>query len=122
MGAFELTAFEETAFDVDVPLDAITISPSFVLNLMVGGSPQQLAATAEFADSSTQDVTEVAGWSSADPEVVSVSAAGVVLGVSTGSTEITATYGGLSTTIPVAALVVLDHAAAAVARLPNIWQ
>ena len=55
------------------------------------GIPIQFAATATYTDKSTQDVTSSVAWSSSVPNVASVTATGVVTGVSTGNAAIQAT-------------------------------
>ncbi len=57
---------------------------------------EQLGATAVFTDGTTLDLTGVATWSSSDATVASVSATGLVRGVSAGNVSITASYGAIS--------------------------
>ena len=59
---------------------------------------QQWTATITRGDSSTSDVTSQATWSSATPSVATVSSTGLVTCVATGTSVITATYGGVSNT------------------------
>jgi Bacterial Ig-like domain (group 2) len=56
------------------------------------GSTSQLTATATMSNGTTQDVTSSATWVSGDAAIATVSGAGVVTGVSAGSTTVTATY------------------------------
>ncbi|RIE02695.1 Ig-like domain-containing protein [Cohnella faecalis] len=57
------------------------------------GSTKQLAVTASYADGSTKEVTAFATYLSSDPAVASVSAAGLVKGLTAGQTTVvTATY------------------------------
>ena len=56
------------------------------------GSTSQLTATATMSNGTTQDVTSSATWVSGDATIATVSGAGVVTGVSAGSTTVTATY------------------------------
>ena len=64
------------------------------------GLTQQFTAMAVFTDATTQDVTAMATWASADPAVASVSNAaeqkGLAQGLSVGSSEISASFQGLS--------------------------
>jgi|GEM_PF-2734922 len=64
----------------------------------VGGT-QTFIATAKYSDGSSVDVTSQAVWSSATPTVATVSG-GVATGVSVGTANITATFGGMSDTRP----------------------
>ena len=56
------------------------------------GSTSQLTATATMSNGTTQDVTSSATWVSGDTAIATVSGAGVVTGISAGSTTVTATY------------------------------
>ena len=58
------------------------------------GLTSQLAAMAALSDGSTRDVTAQAAWSSSNAAIATVSNTGLVLGVSAGSTDITAAYQG----------------------------
>lgn len=55
------------------------------------GQTLQLKCTATFADSSTQDITTQAAWSSSATNIATVSSTGLVTGVAAGSATITAT-------------------------------
>jgi hypothetical protein len=79
---------------------SITISPpnqssssSFALPL---GETEQLTATGNFSDGSTQDFTQSATWSSSESATVKVSAHGVVTGVGVGVVQVSATYQGVT--------------------------
>lgn len=77
----------------------------------VGGTVQ-LHAVATLSDGSTQEVTSpTAAWSSAHPNIATVSASGLVTGVAAGTTTITATVGALS------ASATLEVSAAALASI-----
>lgn len=72
-------------------LDFITVSPTSG-SLSVGQS-LQLTATGTFGNanhSSTQNITSSVTWSSTVPSVATVSSSGLVLGISAGTTTITA--------------------------------
>lgn len=69
----------------------------------------QLIATANLSDSSSQNVTSTAIWSSSDPAVASVSSTGLVTAISFGTATIGASYqgaqGSLSTIVALKATV-----------------
>jgi Bacterial Ig-like domain (group 2) len=54
----------------------------------------QLTATANLSDSTHQDVSTIAAWSSSNPAVASVSSTGLVTAVSFGTATISANYQG----------------------------
>jgi trimeric autotransporter adhesin len=88
-------------------LTSITVEP--VNPFVAKGTTVQLAAEGNFSDGSVQDLTTQVSWSSANSSTAVVSDAsptqGLVTGVSTGNTPITATLGGIqgSTTVTVTA-------------------
>jgi trimeric autotransporter adhesin len=59
------------------------------------GTSRQFNATAIFSDTTKQDITAYAAWSSSTASAT-ITAAGLATGVSSGTTSITASYGGLS--------------------------
>lgn len=61
------------------------------------GTSRQFNATAIFSDTTKQDITAYAAWSSSTASAT-ITAAGLATGVSSGTTSITASYGGLSGT------------------------
>jgi uncharacterized protein YjdB len=77
-----------------VTLSSITVSPS-TASVQVGAS-QQFTATGTYSDGSTGDVTSQATWSSADKTIATVDAKGNVTAVAAGSTNISATFQGMS--------------------------
>jgi uncharacterized protein YjdB len=83
-------------------LQSITVSPQNVL--MTNGTTFQLTATGHYSDSSTQDISTVASWSSTDSTVASVDTTGLVTGRKPGTVTITAAMGGMNgiTTLTVA--------------------
>ncbi len=89
--------FNFVPITVSVPVAApqsVSTSPATVT---VGiGKSSQLAATVTFTDSSTQDITAQADWSSSNTAIVTVSNTGVVTGVAGGAATVTAQYGGFS--------------------------
>jgi hypothetical protein len=79
-------------------ISSIAVTPA---NATVGyGNQQQFTATATFSDSSTQDVTNLASWTSYPPFITSNSGLaigeGLYAGQSTGTNSISATFAGAS--------------------------
>jgi uncharacterized protein YjdB len=68
---------------------ALTITPA--AGTVVVGSTLQLKATAVYSDGSQQDLTSAVDWVSTSPAIATVSAAGLVQGLSIGSVSIQAT-------------------------------
>jgi len=84
----------------DALLESIHLTPA---NPSVpAGTSLTLLATGLFSDGGLQDITELVTWSSSDPAVATVSNAsgseGLVESVSSGTTQLTATHSGKSTT------------------------
>lgn len=61
------------------------------------GQTIQLAATAVYSDNSTKDITGNATWASSSTSVASI-ASGTISGVGAGTTQVMATYNGVSST------------------------
>jgi len=105
-------------------LTSITISP--VAPSIANGTTVQLAATGNFSDGTTQDLTSSATWTSAAGAIAQVSDAtgskGLVTGAGIGNTSITATQSGVpgSTPISVTAAILtaltVDPAVSAIAK------
>lgn len=57
---------------------------------------QQMSATGTYSDSSTGTITNSASWSTSDIAIATVSSAGLVTGVASGSATISATLDGIS--------------------------
>jgi trimeric autotransporter adhesin len=75
-------------------LVSVAVTPaSSILGI---GASKSFTATGTFSDSSTQDVTASAIWSSSNPAAATVNAQGVASGLATGTTTITATVGSVS--------------------------
>jgi hypothetical protein len=68
---------------------------------LVPGQTTQLAASATLAAGGGQDVTAVAAWSSSDPSVASVSPAGLITAISSGTASISVVYQGHNASIRV---------------------
>ncbi len=56
------------------------------------GQTQQFAAGGTYADGGTQDLSNQVTWSSSNPTVATISASGLALGLSQGSSTISATF------------------------------
>ncbi len=95
-------------------LTAITITPPD--SSIAKGISEQLIATGDFSDGTTQNLTAFVTWASAAPSLATVSDApgsqGLVTGIGVGSATITATLGGVSgaTTVTVTAAVLTSIA------------
>ena len=84
-----------TTFDVtDATITAISVSPS---GRTIPTSTQlAFTATGTFSDSSTQVVTTDATWASSDTAVATVGPEGQATAVAPGSTNVSATFGGIT--------------------------
>jgi hypothetical protein len=75
-----------------VTLTSVSVTPASPSILV--GNTEQFTATAHYSDSSTQDVTTTANWSSSDPTVATISnaagAQGLATGVKSGTVTVTA--------------------------------
>jgi uncharacterized protein YjdB len=82
-------------------LTGITVGPATTLPL---GTSAPLTATGSYSDGSTQNLTQVATWTSSGPGVLVSNAAGSngqVTAVGVGPATVTASYGGFSGSTPV---------------------
>ncbi len=107
---------------------AITVTTATVTGLAITpaiavlavGTTLVLAATATYSDGSTRDVTEAAGWMTADPLIAAVAngsgTAGTVKGLSAGTTKVSALYAGQSAS---ASITVANVALVGVMLEPN---
>jgi len=111
----------------------VTVTPAELVTLVL--SPQQTSAYTDetvqytafgtMTDGTTQDFTTLVTWSSSDPTVATVSNTGLVSGVASGTTIITATYGfvaaatGQSVTITVSTTLTLKPLANLVLTAPT---
>jgi trimeric autotransporter adhesin len=86
-----------------VNLSSIVISPA--ASSMPVNTSQQFTATGNYNDGSSADITALVTWSSSSTATATVSATGVVTAVAAGSTNISASLGGISqsTSLTVAA-------------------
>ncbi len=71
---------------------SVSVTPS--AEDVTAGSTAQLTATATYTDGSTEDVTATATWSAANTSVASVTSDGLVTGLASGSTKISAALSG----------------------------
>nr|ACH98102.1 LigC [Leptospira weilii] len=82
-------------------LNSITITPA--LPSIAGGRSLNLTATGTYSDGNTQDLTTSVAWTSVDSSIASVDNAvgrqGQTTGVTQGTTQISASLGGVSATI-----------------------
>jgi len=79
-----------------------------LVRIVVAGMPDtplaltqsvQLTASAVYSDGSGKDVTALATWSSTDRSVLSVSAAGLVTATGPGKADVSAAFGGVSSSV-----------------------
>jgi uncharacterized protein YjdB len=84
------------ALTVTPSLTAVSISPT-PASLNVGAT-QQFTATATYSDKTTADVTAKSNWTTSNPTVASINPSGVATAVASGSTTITASFGGMTGT------------------------
>jgi len=77
-------------------LTSIAVTPALA-TIAIGGA-QTFIAKATYSDASVVDISNVAGWTSANPLIATVASGGTTSGVSGGSSLITASFGGKSGT------------------------
>lgn len=75
-------------------LTSLTLTPAG--KQLVVGQTQQYGLQAGYSDGSSADVTSQATWASLVPAVATVNASGVALGVGVGTTQIQATFNGIT--------------------------
>ena len=76
-------------------LSSINVTPSSPGELGIGGA-LEFTATSTYADGSTADITSQVTWASSDTTIATIDSRGVATGVAAGSTDITASLGGIS--------------------------
>lgn len=74
-------------------LASISISPSATIVL---GSTRSFIATGTYSDGSTLDITSLVNWSSSNSATSTIQSNGVATAVSAGTTSITASFGGVT--------------------------
>jgi len=79
-------------------VSSISISPSPCV--VVRTQSAQLSAEATFPDGTTREITSSPGavWTSENTQTLTVDATGIAVGVNSGSTNVTITYEGASST------------------------
>jgi uncharacterized protein YjdB len=80
-------------------LSSIALSSASTKTLLAPGSTLQINAKGKWTDGSSQNLNAYATWSSSNTTVATIGVAGLVTGQSTGTTTITASYGGQSATL-----------------------
>ncbi|MGL5524795.1 MAG: Ig-like domain-containing protein, partial [Aeromonas veronii] len=78
----------------DASLVSIQVSPSPIS--IAHGQSKQLVATATYSNGTSADITNKATWLSTETSVAIVMPGGVLMGVSPGSTTVTANFSGVS--------------------------
>jgi len=79
-------------------LTAIAVTPSDPS--IAVGSTEQFTATATYSDNSTANVTSTVTWAVANTGVATITAGGLATGETTGSTQVTASLGGITGSDP----------------------
>lgn len=75
-------------------LSSITVTPATAS--LAAGASQQFTATGNYSDGSTANLTSSVTWTSSDPSVATINAAGLASGVAAGSATITAALNGVT--------------------------
>ncbi|MGL5522796.1 MAG: M66 family metalloprotease, partial [Aeromonas veronii] len=75
-------------------LVSIQVSPSPIS--IAHGQSQQLVATATYSNGTSADITNTVAWLSTETSVAIVTPGGILMGVSPGSTAVTANFSGVS--------------------------
>ncbi len=75
-------------------LESILITPA--APSILEGTADQLTASGLYSDGSTQNLTSLVSWASANPSVATISPAGLASGNTAGPSSISATYQGLT--------------------------
>ena len=100
-GTAQLTV---TVGSTTVTTPAVTVTPATLVSIAVtpmnpslaAGTTQQFTATGTFSDGTTQNLSNQAVWTSANPEVMTIDETGKGATSQTGSTQVTATLDGVS--------------------------
>jgi len=99
-------------------LDSIAVTPPDA-TILTGGT-QQFTATGTYSDSSSQDLTSSASWSSSNTSVATINSSGLATGVAQGTSTITATDTG-SGVFGSTSLTVKDATPPPDTTPPNVW-
>ncbi len=86
------------------PANALTVTPAALVSIAVTpaspsiakGLTQQFTATGTYTDSSTANLTNQVTWASATTTVATISSSGLAQSLATGTTNITATLGNVT--------------------------
>lgn len=90
-----LTGFTApSSLNTDAALNSISITPSSPS--VTGGNTEQFAATGTFSDGTTENITNLVTWNSSETSVAAISDSGLATADLTGSTNITASLGSIS--------------------------
>jgi len=98
------TSTISAAFDGITGSTMLTVSPAALLSIAVTpanpsvpkGETQPFTAKGTYSDLSTQDLTSQVTWASVTTSVATINAAGLAIGVATGSSTINATLGDIT--------------------------
>jgi sugar lactone lactonase YvrE len=109
---------------VTSPVDVLTVTaPALVSIAVTPASPsiakgltEQFTATGTYTDNSTQNLTTSVTWNSATPTVATIASGGLATGVGQGTSQITASFGGV--TSPADLLTVTAPALVSIAVTP----
>lgn len=86
-------------------VSSIAITPLTLALSLTGKIIGKLVATATFSDATTADVSDYVLWNSATPAKATVAAGGWVTSVATGTSNVSCTYSGVTSTAPCAVTV-----------------
>lgn len=92
-----LSGVSETTTLVVIRLVPISIAITPLHQIVAVGETQQFTATGTYASGSTKDLTNEVAWTLSDPAVATIGADGLATADAVGSTEICASYEGVST-------------------------
>lgn len=81
-------------------ISSIAITALALALSLAGKITGKLVATATFSDASTADVSSLVLWNSATPAKATVESPGYVTGVAIGTSNISCTFGGVTSTAP----------------------
>ncbi|MEC0373326.1 Ig-like domain-containing protein [Paenibacillus chibensis] len=95
-GTASLTVTAAPVTPPPVTLQSITVTPA-TATIQVGET-QQYRAKANYSDGSSTDITNVAAWTLGDPTKASIDASGLATGTAAGTTDVTATWSGMTGT------------------------
>jgi len=102
------TMITATSGAITSPAASLTVTSASATSLAISPDPasmaldvsRQFTVIATFSDSTTQDVTNVATWSSGSTSIATVTVSGLVTAKNIGSTSISAAFESVSTSTP----------------------